>query len=291
MGQRNRQPRYIEGNSVIARSARTRRVWGEGGRRHFVRLGRPTLTPVSALPRVMRATIAPLRGIAWPSRFTTQFFKFGFLWCIGRALELNAVAVSIGKGHHTTAPNESSARTRAKAVLFPKFVPVPNAFGSLIPGDAIAKLVHEQQHLAAVVGLMREHVGKHGASGGPCSQPATGKFRDPALWLIRQRIGEHAETLRRAFSVSSGSLLHRAAIWIEPSGAFQVRGGIPEPSKAAVVKVREDRGDGASAIVLGTGRLGAPSPRVEVREKELVHRVINRVGFQQDVSNLDQGFV
>ena len=35
----------------------------------------------------------------------------------------------------------------------------------------------------------------------------------------------------------------------------------------------------------------APSPRVKVREKELVHAVIDRVSLQQDVWNLDQGFV
>jgi len=165
-------------------------------------------------------------------------------------------------------------------VLLPEFVPMPNPVGNLIPGDAIAKLVHELQDLAPVVGLMRKHVGKHGASGRPCSQPATGELRDPALWPIGQRIGEHAETLRRAFSVSGGSLLHRAAVRVERGGTFQVRGGIPEPSEAAVVKVREDRGDGTTTIAVGSGRLGTPSSRVEVREKELIHRVIDRVGFQ-----------
>jgi hypothetical protein len=59
-----------------------------------------------------------------------------------------------------------------------------------------------------------------------------------------------------------------------------MRGGIPEPSEAAVVKVRKDRSDGAATTVLGSGRLGTPSPRVEMREKELIHRVIHRVGFQ-----------
>jgi len=39
-------------------------------------------------------------------------------------------------------------------VLLPEFVPMPKAVGSLIPGDAIAKLVREQQNLAPVVGLV-----------------------------------------------------------------------------------------------------------------------------------------
>ena len=59
-----------------------------------------------------------------------------------------------------------------------------------------------------------------------------------------------------------------------------MRGGILEPREAVVVKMGEDRGDGATGVALGSGRLGAPSPRVEMREKELVHRVIDRVGFQ-----------
>jgi hypothetical protein len=175
-------------------------------------------------------------------------------------------------------------------VLLPEFVPIPNS-GCNLNWEAIAELVEEHQNLAPVVGLMRKHVRKHGGADWPFSQPATGEFRDPALGIVGQSIGKHAETLRRAFFVGGGRLLHRAAIWIEPSGTFQVRGGIPEPSEAAVVKVREDRGDGAASTTLRAGRLGAPSPRVEMHEKELVHRVIDGVSLLQDISNLDQGFI
>jgi hypothetical protein len=58
-----------------------------------------------------------------------------------------------------------------------------------------------------------------------------------------------------------------------------MRGGILEPREAGVVKMREDRGDGATGMALGSGRLGAPCPRVEMREKELVHSVIDRLVF------------
>ena len=169
---------------------------------------------------------------------------------------------------------------------------MPKAGGNLIPGNAIAKLVREQQDLAPVVGFMRKHVGKHGAAGGPGGHIAIpGEFRDLAIGLTGQRIGEHAEALRRAFLVGGGSLLYRAVSGIERSGTLQVRGGVPEPGETGVVKVRKDRGYGASTIAIGSGRLGMPGPRVEVREKKLVHRVIHRVSFQQDVSNLDQGLV
>lgn len=145
----------------------------------------------------------------------------------------------------------------------------------------------EQQDLAPVVGLMRKHVGKHRSSGRPRSPPAIPReFCDLPLLPRRQCIAEHAETQRRTSSVGGGSLLHRAAIWVERQGTFQVRRGIPEPGEAGVVKVREDRGNGATTTAFGSRRLGAPSPRVEVRKKELVHRVIDRVGFKQNVSNL-----
>ena len=151
--------------------------------------------------------------------------------------------------------------------------------------------MREHQDMAPVMGLMRKHIGEHGPPSRPLSSPAPREFRNLELRLIGQRIGEHAETLSGTFCVGGSSLLHRTAIRIEPSGAFQVRCGIPEPGKAVVVKVREDRSDGASSTTLGSRRLGTPSSRVEMREKKLVHRVIDQVGFQQNISNMEQGFV
>ena len=52
------------------------------------------------------------------------------------------------------------------------------------------------------------------------------------------------------------------------SGAGHLRcGGIPEPYQAAVVKVRENRGYGASFALLRSGQFSAPCLWVEVLEQ------------------------
>ena len=168
---------------------------------------------------------------------------------------------------------------------------MPNAV-SRLTWETIAELVREHRDLAAMVGLMRKHVGKHRAASRPDLHVAvTGEFRDPAIRISGESVGEHAETLRRAFLMRGGSLLDRAAMRVEQGGAFQVRRGIPEPRDADVVEVRENRGDGATVAELRSWRMGAPSPRVEMREKELIHRLIDGKGFQQGVSNLGQDLV
>ena len=53
------------------------------------------------------------------------------------------------------------------------------------------------------------------------------------------------------------------------------------------MNVREDRGDGSAAITLCSRQLQSPGLRVEVREQQLIHGVVDCVGFQQDVANLD----
>jgi hypothetical protein len=146
---------------------------------------------------------------------------------------------------------------------------------------AVTELVREHQDLATVVRLMRKHVRPHGAAGWPNGRPtAARELPYLAFWLSGESVGEHAQTLRRTFFVGGGGLLHGDAIGIDWSGAFQVRGGILDPDETIVVKMRENGGDGAAAAALGFGQLRAPSSRVEIREKELVHRVIDRVGFQ-----------
>lgn len=49
------------------------------------------------------------------------------------------------------------------------------------------------------------------------------------------------------------------------------------------MKVREDRGDGSSTV--WSGGLFAPDPWIQVGEQELIHRVIDSVGFEQDTAD------
>jgi len=171
-------------------------------------------------------------------------------------------------------------------VFLPELVPLPNAAGSL-RGEAVAELVRQQQDLTPVVGLVREHVGEHASARRPRPCPTSAREnRDPAIGLSGKRIGEHTETLGRAFFVRGRGLPYRAAVRIEWYRTLQVRGGAPQPYKTAVVKVRKDGSDASAGISGSRGRARAPCQRVKVCQQELIHRVIDGVGFQQDVANL-----
>src|SRR5580704_1919185 len=118
-----------------------------------------------------------------------------------------------------------SARARGKAGLFPELLPVPDA-GSIVE-DAIAGLMGQHQNLAAMMRFVREHVGEHGPTGGPCLRIAVAReFCNAALWIGRESIGQHSQALRGAFPMRGGSLLHGAAVGIEWRRTFQMRSGM-----------------------------------------------------------------
>jgi hypothetical protein len=87
--------------------------------------------------------------------------------------------------------------------------------------------------------------------------------------------------------VRESSLLHGAAVGIEWRRTFQVRRRIFQPHQPAFVQMRED-GPNRSPTAFLTRRLRAPGTRIEVREDELVHRIIARVSFQQGIANLSK---
>jgi hypothetical protein len=83
------------------------------------------------------------------------------------------VALSVTGATKSQEGRVNSARTGGKAGLFPELLPLPDA-GSFVE-DAVAELVGQHQNLAAMVGLVREHVSEHGASGGPRGHPTVTK--------------------------------------------------------------------------------------------------------------------
>ena len=184
-----------------------------------------------------------------------------------------------------------SARAGGEAVFLPEAVPVPDGSGSGLIGEAITELVGEHEYLAAVVGLVGEHVGEHGSSGGPWASPAAEKFFDFAVGRSGERVGKHAEALRSAFAVRGGGLLHGAGVRVEPGRAFEMRGTIAQPQEAAVVQVREDGGDGSRGFSLYIGRLRAPDIWVDVGEQELIHGVVDGVGFDEDGADVVYGWL
>src|SRR4029077_10500788 len=85
--------------------------------------------------------------------------------------------------------------------------------------------------------------------------------------------------------VRGSSLLHGAAVGIERRRTLQMRRGKPQPLKTGVVPMCED-GRNCPATAYFARRLRAPRTTVEMREDELVHCVVARVGFEQRVANL-----
>src|SRR5712664_2615925 len=190
------------------------------------------------------------------------------------------------QGAETQEGGLHSARARGKAGLFPELLPVPDARSFV--QDAVAELVGQHQNLTAMMRLVREHVSEHGPSGGPSLRPtAAGKLCNAAIRRGRESIRQHAQALRGASPVRGSSLLHGAAVGTEQGRTFQMWRGVLQPHKAAVVQMREDGRD-CPAIAFLTRRPGAPRTRVEVREDELVHCVVARVGFEQGVANLSE---
>ena len=64
-----------------------------------------------------------------------------------------------------------------------------------------------------------------------------------------------------------------------------MRRGMLQPHQAAVVQMYEDGRD-RPALPFMTLQLGAPGAGIEMREQQLVHCVVDRVGFEQGVANL-----
>jgi len=155
-----------------------------------------------------------------------------------------------------------SARACGEAGLFPELLPMPDA-GSFVE-DAVAELVRQHQNLAAMMRFVREHVSEHGPSGGPRLRPtAARELCNAAIRSSGESIRQHAQALRGASPVRGSSLLHGAAVGIERQRTLQVRRGILQPHKTAVVQMREDRRDGPATAFL-TRRLGTPRARVEL---------------------------
>src|ERR1700720_2269850 len=107
-----------------------------------------------------------------------------------------------------------SPRPRSKPSLLPKLLPMPDA-GSLVE-QPVPKLMRQHQNLPPMVGLVREHVRKHGSSSGPGLGPTPAREPgDAAIRSGRESPSQPAQALRGAPPVRSGTLLHGAAVGIE----------------------------------------------------------------------------
>jgi hypothetical protein len=144
--------------------------------------------------------------------------------------------------------------------------------------------MRQHNNLPAMMRLMRENVRKHRPTGGPDRNPTPAReFRNPPRCPAGQGICQHPQTLRCALLVRGRRLLDRAPERIERRGTLQMRSGILDPHQPAVMQVRKDRPNRPPST-FRPRQLGAPSPRIEVLQQKLVHRIVDGICLQQTCS-------
>ena len=142
--------------------------------------------------------------------------------------------------------------------------------------------MRQHAYLAAMMGFMREHVGKHGGAPGPRSGPTVAAELLHTTVRAGEGFGEHLRGEPRAFRQRSACLALRAAGAIELSRQLEMRSGEPQPLATDVVDLGQDGSDRARVAARG---LGVPGVGIEMLEDELVYVVADGVGLHQDVSN------
>src|ERR1700721_2973113 len=124
----------------------------------------------------------------------------------------------------------------------------------------------QHTNLAAMMGVMRQHVGLHGCPRRPRFRP-TVAVEDLVLRLgkgFRQHVGAAGA----AFEQSRRGLFLRTAATLKCRRERQVWCGEPYPFTADVMDMAKDGGDRTTLI---PGQLGTPRGRIEMLEDDLIH--------------------
>src|SRR5882762_10488359 len=131
--------------------------------------------------------------------------------------------------------------------------------------------MREHAHLPAMVGFVRKHVAQHFRANLPRRSPAVStKLVDAAT--AAQRFRKHLPAASGALGQSRARLLRRAVRALQQSWNFQVRSCKPDPLRADIVHVREDRRNGSDLA----GRFRFPSDWVKMFDNNLVHAIVGR---------------
>src|SRR5258707_6025110 len=131
--------------------------------------------------------------------------------------------------------------------------------------------MRKHTYLPAMVRFVRKHVAQHFRASLPGRSPAVPtKLVDAAT--TAQRFRKHLSAASGALGQARAGLLPRAVRALEQSWNFQVRSCKPDPLRADIVHVREDRRNGAGLA----GRLRFPSDTVKMFDNNLVHAIVGR---------------
>jgi hypothetical protein len=130
--------------------------------------------------------------------------------------------------------------------------------------------MRQHTHLPAMVRFVRNHVAQHFHASRPRPAPAVSQKLLDAATTATERFREHLFAANGALRQSRASLLWRAVRAVELSWNLQVRRRKPDPLRADLVHVREDRRNRAALA----GRFRFPRGRVKMFDEHLVHALI-----------------
>ncbi len=134
--------------------------------------------------------------------------------------------------------------------------------------------MREHAHLPAMVGFVRKHVAEHFQANR--HWPSQLSLRNFLMRrTVAQRLIEHLHAASGAISQGCTSLLRRAVRAVELGWHLQVRCCQPDPLRADIVHVGEDRCNRAGLA----GRFGSPGGRVKIFDKKLVYAIVGGKGL------------
>ena len=133
--------------------------------------------------------------------------------------------------------------------------------------------MREHAHLPAMVSFVRKHVAEHFQANWHWPSPAVAmKIFDAT---VAERLIEHLHAASGALRQGRTGLLRRAVRAVELGWHLQVRCCQPDPLRADIVHVGEDRRNRAAL----TGRFGSPRGRVKIFDKKLVYAIVGGKGL------------
>ena len=133
----------------------------------------------------------------------------------------------------------------------------------------------EHAHLSAMVGFVRKHVAEHFQANRHRPSPAVAAKLFYAAATVAERLIEHLHAASGALSQCRTGLLRRAVRTVELCWHLKVRCCQPDPLRADIVHVGENRCDRAGFAE----RFGSPRGRVKIFDKNLVYTIVGGKGL------------
>ena len=131
--------------------------------------------------------------------------------------------------------------------------------------------MRQHENLPAMVGLMSKHVAQHfNPNRKRRSQTISAKRLHAPCGT--ERLSQHLPAASRALGQSRAGLFRRAMRPVELRRNPQMRRRKPDPLRADIVHMREDRRNRPDLA----RRFGFPGSRVEMLDQNLVHAIIGR---------------